>query len=115
MANDQASLGKASIGAAIIGIVLLMCLIILTVIEIVHLTPSSRMSPGPPTAATKVAGLVLTFGSVLFVVLELVAIVCGIKAIRTPTGKAGLVISGILLPCVLALVGYALYVAKWLR
>ncbi len=65
---DHASLGKASLWTSIIGFVLPMCLVILF--------PANAFLCG-----------------VLFVILELVALGCGIAARRTATGKAGLVIS----------------------
>jgi hypothetical protein len=80
MGNDYASLGKASLWCAIIGVVLPLCLLILF----------------PASASPILCG-------VLLVILELVAVGCGIAARRTATGKSGLVISGILLLCVFVL------------
>jgi hypothetical protein len=72
MGDDDASFGKASLRCAIIGVVLPGCLAAL----------------GPASAL---------LGGVLFISLEWVALGFGIAARATVTGKAGLVISGILL------------------
>jgi hypothetical protein len=82
MDNDKASLGKASLGSSIIGIVLPGCLYVLV-----------AMCLRPPGEQGWAYGIC----ELLFVILELVALGCGIAARRTPTGKAGLAISGSLL------------------
>jgi len=82
MANDNASLGKTSLWTSIVGVVLPVSLAILVAI---FLKPSSEKA-----LANALCG-------VLFVILELIALGCGIAGRRTATGKAGLVISVILL------------------
>jgi len=82
MGNDKASLGKVSLGSSLIGIVLPGCLYVLVAM---FLRP-----PGEQGWAYDICEL-------LFVILEFVALGCGIAARRTPTGRAGLVISGSLL------------------
>jgi hypothetical protein len=82
MGNDNAWLGKASLVTSIIGIALSAFLAVLVGIFI----------RGP-----KEQGMYFGLCLLLFVILELIALGCGIAARRTSTGKAGLVISGILL------------------
>jgi hypothetical protein len=84
MGNDYASLGKACLWCAIIGIVLPVCLAILV--------PANAFLCG-----------------FLFVILELIALGCGIAARATVTGKAGLIISGIVLLC--SLIYFSLFYA----
>jgi hypothetical protein len=79
MDNDNLSLGKASLWSSIIGIVLPACLYVLVVIFL------------------SFEGLAYGACELLFVILQLVALGCGIAARRTPTGGAGLAISGSLL------------------
>jgi hypothetical protein len=76
MGDDYASVGKASLWCAILGGVL--------PVRLAILVPANALLCG-----------------VLFVILELIALGCGIVARRTATGKAGLVISGILVLCFL--------------
>jgi hypothetical protein len=78
MGNDYASLGRASLWCAIIGIIV----------------PGSLAILAPANA--QLCGL-------LFVILELIALGCGIGARATVTGKAGLFVSGIVLLCFLLL------------
>jgi cytochrome bd-type quinol oxidase subunit 2 len=82
MGNDNASLGKASLWTSIVGVVLPVFLAILVAI---FLKPSSEKA-----WANALCG-------VLLVILELVALGCGIVGRRTTAGKAGLVISGVVL------------------
>jgi hypothetical protein len=111
--RNNASLGKTSLWCCCIGIVLLVGLAVLLLVDILYLEPHTRMGTGPPTPATKAAGVTLAIGGVLFVVMELVAFGCGIVARRTAAGKAGLVISGVFLPLVLGLVGFTLHIVQW--
>jgi len=113
MCYDHASMGKASLWTAISGIVLLLCLAIVIVIQIASLTPHTGTNAGLPIPASKSMESSLVAGGILFMTLELIAITCGIKAMRTPTGKGGLAISAILLSFVVCLIGYTLYIAKW--
>jgi hypothetical protein len=83
MANDNVSLGKASLWSAIIGFVLPMCLALLAAIFIEN-------RDEPPTLPQVLCGILLT-------IVELLALGCGIASRRTVTGKAGLVISAIML------------------
>jgi hypothetical protein len=82
MANDNVSLGKGSLWASIGGVVLPVSLAIRGAIFIK--LPSE---PGP------VRGICI----LLFILLEFIALGCGIGARRTAAGKAGFIISGILL------------------
>jgi hypothetical protein len=82
MDDDRATLGKASLGTAILGIVLPGCLAVLVAVFIKN--EYERRIP------YVICGL-------LFVVLEFVAFGCGIGGKRTATGKAGLIISTVLL------------------
>jgi hypothetical protein len=111
--RNNASLGKTSLWCSCIGIFLLVSLAVLLLVDILYLERHTRMGMGPPTPATKAAGVTLAIGGVLFVVIELVAFGCGIVARRTAAGKAGLVISGVLLPLVLGLVGFTLHIVQW--
>ena len=77
--NDNLWLGKASLWSSIIGIVLPACLYVLVIIFFSY------------------EGLAYGACQLLFVILQLVALGCGIAARRTPNGKAGLGISGSLL------------------
>jgi hypothetical protein len=91
MANDNTVLGKASLWSALIGIVLPASLAVLVA---VFLKPHLGNDPGPAYGIC----------CLLFVILELVAFGCGIAARHLATGKAALVISGILLLLVLFVV-----------
>ena len=91
MVADNAFLGKVSLWTAIIGIVLPMCLAVLAIVVFLFLTPHSRMGPSSDQWEGALASL--AFCGILFVILELVALGCGIAARRTASGKAGLVIS----------------------
>ncbi len=79
MGNDNAAPGKVSLWTAIIGIVLPGCLYLLAALFLT------------------LEGWAYGLCELLCVILELVALGCGIAARRTPTGRAGLVISGSLL------------------
>jgi hypothetical protein len=81
--NDNTTLGKASLVTSIVGVALPASLAILAAVFL----------NGRPKEQGPSFGLCV----LLFVVLELIALGCGVAARRTPTGKAGLVISGILL------------------
>jgi hypothetical protein len=94
MGNDNISLGKASLWTSIVGIVLPVCLAVLVAIFLNR--PVLGQDPG---VAYSLCGL-------LFVMLELIALGCGIAARRTATGKAGLVIG--LSALLLGLVVFAL-------
>jgi hypothetical protein len=111
MGNDDASLGKASLWSSMIGVVLPVCLAILTFVGVSYLAPQSRL--GPPPSAMEAAGWTLAFSGIHFVILELISFGCGIAARRTATGKAGLVISGVLLPLAVGLIAFLLVRAKW--
>ena len=79
MDNDNLSLGKASLWSSIIGIGLPVCLYVLVIIFFSY------------------EGLAYGACQLLFVILQLVALGCGIAARQTPNGRAGLAISGSLL------------------
>jgi hypothetical protein len=111
MGHDDASLGKASLWCSIIGVALPVCLAILTLVGVSYLAPQSRL--GPPPSAMEAAGWAFALSGILFVLLELIAFGCGLAARRTATGKAGLVISGVLLPLVVGLIAFLLVRAKW--
>jgi hypothetical protein len=91
MGNDKVFLGKTSLWTSISGIVLPVCL---AAILFVFLPP-------PGYAGLAYVALCL----ILSVILELVAVGCGIAAMRTATGKTGLVISSILLVVVIIVLG----------
>ena len=90
MGNDNASLGITSLCSSIIGVVLPACLAVLVA---VFIKPPNEQGP-----AYALCG-------VLFVILESIALGCGIATKRTATGKAGLLISGVLLLLALAAFG----------
>ena len=110
MGNDYSTLGKASLWASLLGIVLPGCLTILPFVGVLYLTPHTRMGMGPPTPAAEAAGWTLVLSAVLFVLLELIAFGCGIAASRTATGRAGLVISGVVLP-----LAVSVFTLLWLK
>jgi hypothetical protein len=99
MSNENATLGNASLWTAIIGIVVPGCLAVLVA---VFYPRHLGNDPGPLYALC----------GVLFVILELVALGCGIAARRTATGIAGIVISGTL--CALLFLGAALCLLTYL-
>jgi hypothetical protein len=111
MGNDNASLGKTSLWSSIFGVVLPVCLAILTFVGVSYLAPQSRL--GPPPSAMEAAEWTLAFSGILFVILELIALGCGIAARGTATGMAGLVISGVLLSLVGSVITLAVVIAKW--
>jgi hypothetical protein len=78
------SLGKISLWTSIAGFVLPVGLAVFVVV---------RYWRAPKNTVLTALAICL----VLFVVLEVVAFVCGIRARRTTTGKVGLAISGVLL------------------
>lgn len=81
--RDSAGLGKASLWLSILGVILPLCLWLL--IGELHQQRGQQIETNFAAFAA------------LFLVLELGALGCGIVARRTPTGKAGLIISAILL------------------
>jgi hypothetical protein len=93
MANDNASLGTASLWTSIIGIVLPGCLAVLVAL---------LFKPPEPVHGIR------TICWLLFVILELIALGCGIAARRTATGKAGLAISSTCVVILLVLVALKL-------
>jgi len=90
MANDSKALGKASLVTSIVGIA------VPVILPVLVLVIEKRGG-----AATVIA---VFFCGVLGVVLELVALGLGIAARRTTTGKAGMIISGILILLLVAAV-----------
>jgi hypothetical protein len=100
-------LGKASFWAAIAGIVVPVCLVILLVIWVILFVPQGRMGPSGDDAVRIIVGLVVCVAP--FVVLELVALTCGIAARDTATGKLGLKISACLLALALGVTVLILY------
>ena len=84
MGNDNSWLGKASVWSCIIGVVLPGGLLALVL-------SNERLLP------LEVALGAIGPCYILFVMLELVALGCGIAARRTTAGKVGLVISGLIL------------------
>lgn len=86
MGKDNILLGKVSLWAAVVGVVLPVCLVVVVAMLFSH--PALGQDAGPAYAC---CGL-------LFVMLELIALGCGIAARRTATGKAGLVIGSVVLP-----------------
>jgi hypothetical protein len=92
MGNDNAALGKASLWTSVIGIALPTSLAILV---------------GVFLRDPKDQGLYFGLCVLLGVILEVVALGCGVAARRTPAGKAGLAISSIpLLMLVLGVVSW---------
>ena len=98
MGNDNPSLGKASLWSAIIGVGLPGSLAVLVVIFL-------------KTKEEQAVGYAIS--GLLFGILEMVALGCGIAARRTATGKAGLVISGMILLLVLFLAAFS--IRAWLE
>lgn len=103
MPNDSASLGKASLWTSVIGVVLPVCLVILIATFLQPPKEQERLE------SERLRQRAETLCGVLFVILELVALGCGIAARRTATAKAGLTISVILL----LLCSYVLW--EWFR
>jgi hypothetical protein len=97
MGNDEGSLGNASLWSSIVGVVLPGCLAALVAIFLNN--PVLGQDPDP------------TYGicAILFLILQLVALGCGIAARCTASGKAGLIMSGVLLPLALGLVSFGLF------
>jgi hypothetical protein len=87
MSND---LGKVSLWASITGFVLPAGLSVLTIVVFTYFPSRSRQIP-------EYVGVNLTLSIALFALLELIGLGFGIAARRTATGKAGLVISAVLL------------------
>ncbi|MCH7729790.1 MAG: hypothetical protein IH991_25470 [Planctomycetes bacterium] len=91
MPSRNAALGKASLVCSIVGVVLPVILITLAFV----FQPTVNIYK--KTNLLDLVLLVCLFlGAISSVVLELVALGLGIAARRTTTGKAGLIISGIL-------------------
>src|SRR5436190_16303118 len=90
MGNNNVPLGKVSLWTSIIGIVLPGCLYVLVAVFFNR------------------EGWAYGVCELLFVILEFVALGCGIAARRTPTGRGGLVISGSLLSILLCIVSAVL-------
>src|ERR1022692_3061004 len=90
MDNNVARLAKVSLWASLVGFVVPMCLVALDFIVVVFVLPPQRTAP--PYAVEVVA-----FSGILFLILELVALGCGVATRHTTPGKAGLIISGVLL------------------
>ena len=84
MGNDNSWLGKVSVWSCIIGVVLPGTLLALVLVN-------ERLLPLETVLGAKGPCYIL------FVILELVALGCGIAARHTTTGKVGLVISGLIL------------------
>jgi hypothetical protein len=99
MNNDRSALGKASLWTAIIGIVLPASLAVLVAVFLTR--PVLGQDPG----------IAYALCGVIFVILQLVALGCGIAARRTPTGRAGMVISAILLVLGVGLAAFKLGVS----
>jgi hypothetical protein len=76
MDNDASWLGKASLWSCIIGIALPAFLYVLVALFLSQ------------------EGLAYGFCEFLFVILQFVALGCGIASRRTPTGRVGLLLSG---------------------
>jgi hypothetical protein len=107
LGNGSAFPGKVSLWTATLGIIVPVSLAVLVLVVVLYLTPQSRM--GPVYANEGVAALAGC--GVLFVILELVALVCGTAGRHTAPGKAGLLISSVLLFLVLILAGLAAFSA----
>ena len=91
MPSRNAGLGKASLVCSIVGIAVPVAFCILAFVF--RWTPKIYEKDTP---LDLVFYLFLFLGAISSVVLELVALGLGIAARRTTTGKAGLIISGIL-------------------
>jgi hypothetical protein len=91
MGSDNATLGKASLWTSIIGIVLPVSLAVLVA---VFLKPPNEQQRLEYERLREWANLLC---AVLFVILELVALGCGIAARRTATGKIGLIVAVVVL------------------
>jgi hypothetical protein len=103
--NHNTWLGRTSLWTSISGIVVPVGLAALALVVVLVLTPQSRL--GPKYGNEGLAALAIC--GVLFVILELVALACGIAARRTATGKIGMTISGVMLTLALGLTAFALY------
>jgi hypothetical protein len=90
MSNDKTTLGKISLWTAIGGIVVPVVLAAVVLVVVLFLTPQ-RERAGPQYAGEGLVALALC--GILLVILELVALVCGIVARHTTTGKVGVTIS----------------------
>lgn len=90
MSDGESSLGRLGIRISIVGVVLPACLYVLAA-----LLPGNQ---GWPYGACEL----------LFVVLQLVAVACGVAARRTPAGRRALLLSGSLLALAVVLVGAVL-------
>jgi hypothetical protein len=91
MGYDVARLGTADLWSSLIGIALPGCLAVLVAVLLKN--PTLGQDPSPVYGAC----------SGLCVILEAVAVGCGVAARRTATGKAGLDIASVLLPLALSL------------
>jgi hypothetical protein len=94
MGDGNASVGKASFWTSITGLVLVLGAFL------IHL---SFMGRGP-AGTLSTTDLLFPLCLLLALILELLAVGCGIAARRTAYGKAGLIISGVLLSLLLLLV-----------
>jgi hypothetical protein len=94
MADGNESLGKTSLWSSIIGVALPGCLAVLVAVFIKN--EYDRRMP-------------YVICGVIFGMLELVALGCGLATRRTATGKAGLVISSVLFVLLLILVGLVFF------
>jgi hypothetical protein len=95
MSNGKTWLGRVSLWTAIAGVIVPVCLVVLLVIWVLLFVPQGRVGPSGEDAQRMIVGLVLC--GVAFVVLELVALGCGLAARCTATGRVGLAIAGALL------------------
>ena len=93
MNEPNESVGRASLWTSVAGLVLPLSLAILAAVFIAD-TPEGR-------SRRETAYILSAF---LFGILELAALVCGIIGRHTRSGKAGLMISGIILVLILVLI-----------
>jgi hypothetical protein len=101
MEDDHAAVGKTSLRCAILGVVAAVGLAALAAVTLAT-QPARALGVGPAAA-------VALGGVVLVVVLEVVALGCGLAARHTATGKAGLALAGACLLMVAGLVVVALF------
>jgi hypothetical protein len=90
MTETTAPVGRVSLWAAILGLLLpvLFALVFVLVVSALDETGTRKLTD------LRNHELYFALCIVLFVVFELIAFACGLVAIRTGTGKAGLTISG---------------------